>query len=490
MAITSTTMKNRPKPTSETNQSRRRSLDRLRTLLLLATLVISYLNLGIPLGGYYFSGAVTVIFGSALLCVHLFFVRSSQALVVASRFAICSLAWAATIPFSPDLYGFFAEHLKSLVMLTASTLAAVGVYLEIRTVSAPKLEKAALRIFLALLIMGLLESYTPLRIVSDAFRENVYKGAFIYDSDARDLAISHAVRPKVFTQEPSHYAKALALSLACWVILNRSKNALLLGAGAWLVALFVTGSPTTLLAGGAVALERVFRNPPSYVGFARYATRFAMVTAPILLLATIQTVASFVPNARMQEIASGEDNSSVTRTLAPPYIAYETAVKYPIAGAAIGGRELVQDVLVDVYSTYPNYDLKLLNEGEGYVGWANAFFEIAVYGGLLFTVIIMALTFWAFRQIYPSALFSFGCFFVIFNFDSGFASPRPWVNFMILMAVSWVRYQRDRSTTDPRRRRRPRAGPGGRPRGMRPVGFVENDIPRQATGDRPSESFR
>lgn len=463
MARTSTIIKNRPKPTSEINKTQRRPLGRVRTILLFSTLVAGYLNLGIPIGGYYFSGAVTVLFGGLLLAVHLLLVPSSQASAVASRFAICSLAWAATIPFSPDLNGFFTEHLKSLVLLTASTLAAVGVYLEIRAVSSPKIEKAALRIFLTLLVLGILESYTPLRVVSDTFRENVYKGAFIYDSDARDLAISHAVRPKVFTQEPSHYAKALALSLACWVILNRSKNALLLGAGAWLVALFVTGSPTTLLAGGAVALERVFRNPPRYVGFARYATRFAMVIAPIVLLATIQTLASFVPIARMQEIAAGEDNSSVTRTLAPPFIAYETVMKYPIAGAAIGGRELVQDVLVDVYSAYPNYDLQRLNTWKGYIGWGNAFFEIPVYGGLFFTAIIMAITCWAFTQLYPSALFTFGCFFIIFNFDSGFASPRPWVNFMILMAVSWVRYQRDRSTTGPRRRSRLHADPGNVP---------------------------
>jgi hypothetical protein len=61
----------------------------------------------------------------------------------------------------------------------------------------------------AMLLFGLLEIFTPLRSVSDAFREAVFND--VYADDLRDLGMAGFVRPKAFASEPSLAAWGIAM---------------------------------------------------------------------------------------------------------------------------------------------------------------------------------------------------------------------------------------------------------------------------------------
>lgn len=414
-----------------------------RQALLLVLLVATYLNLGVTVGGSYVSGLLLIPLGLALLSIHLMGPDRKKVGRATALFFIAGLSWALTIPFSPDPSGFFLEHVKSLALLVASILTAYGIYAEISRHSPRKLESSAIAIFLFLLILGLLEVFTPFSDLSNSVRSFIFGDAFLYSSDIRDLQIAGGVRPKVFTQEPSHYAKALAVSLACAVILSRHRSRYVLGGMGWILSIGVAGSPTLLLAPGIIALEMAYRSPTNYSSQFLKILRILVVFIPIFILANLQQVASYLPFERTQQIAVGSDGSALTRSVAPPMIAAETIRQYPLAGAGIGGRELVDDIVYRVYSQFPGYHLRRLDDNLGYAGWGNAFFEIPVYGGFVFTILLMALLLHSFKRLHFSRLLGFGCFFLIFNFDSGFVSPRVWCYFMVVMAICAVRFRRD-----------------------------------------------
>lgn len=431
-----------------------------RRLLLISFLIALYLKLGIVVAGVYLGGLVAAILGVLLLFIHAACYAYPAAVRGSVTLGLTGAAWAITIPFSPDLYGFLEEHLRSLALLIMSLLAAYGAFLELTTVSKGTLRRGAMYIAALLLFLALLETYFyPFKALSDAFRENIFVHGFVYSSDERDILFAGKIRPKVFTAEPSQVAWAITTAVAAAVILSQHRFRYYIGGAALLLGLNVTGSPTMLVGAGVILLARAFEPRHSKPSPARLAVQIVAVLAPVLVLTFVSQIAAFLPFERTQEIARGGDNSTTTRLIAPPLIAAEVIREYPIGGAGIGGRELVTDIVVEVFARFPGVYLDRLEDQEGYAGWANAFFESFVYSGLicgiiLFVILIRGLR--AFNLQWPLLI---GYFFIIFNLGSGFVAMRLWGYFAIvagITVVAWGRNPRKLSMAESRPAKRKR----------------------------------
>ena len=423
----------------------------LRRTALVVFLVAMYLNLGINLGGTYVGGLLASIVGLFLLALHLLSSSSKKVRFSTLIIAFATGSWALTIPFSPNPSGFWLEALKSLAVLMTSVLAAFGACVELRTFSRKRLGTYCGFVAGTLIVLAYLEIYTPFRQISDAFRNTVFSGQFLYDADLRDLAIAGGIRPNVFTQEPSHAAKAIAVSLGGWIILSRSRYSYLIGSLAWVLAMYACRSPTLVLAIGIVtaswAYLRSLRHGKERPG--QLIIRVLISIAPVIPFFVLPAIAGLLPFDRAQMIASGEDQSAITRTQGPMLVAYHTALEYPIAGAGIGGRELVSDIVYSVYSSFPGYYVERLTISEGYVGWGNAFFEMLTYCGIFMGLFLLPLLVAAMRQFHRDRLLIISLFFLIFNLDGGFGTMRPWGYFAVITAMVAVidRERREQAST-------------------------------------------
>ncbi|SFG19892.1 hypothetical protein SAMN05518801_11023 [Novosphingobium sp. CF614] len=393
-----------------------------------------YLNLGFWIGGIYVGGLILTIFGTIAFVLH---VGTGKDIPAALTMIGAVCLWGLTIPFSPAPDKFASEEMKSLVLLVSSVVCSLGVFFEIRRVKRVNLSIMMTIITTILITFSYAEIYiSPFRELSDSVRNWLYAGRYSYSADDRDLLISGVIRPKLFTQEPSHLAKAISIALAGSVILSRNRFRYVFGFIGFILAFLAIRSPTMLLSPAVViastAVRRIKFGERQKI---RSTSLFILVVGAVCMLSFLPQIASLLPFERAQMIANNEDVSTVTRSTGPMLVAYETAKKYPIAGAGIGGRELVSDIQFDVYSNFKSYDLERLKDGAGYIGWGNAFFEMLTYCGIIMGIIILPAMLVGMRIFNPSISFLFLIFFLVFNFDGGFPTSRPWSYFSILLAM-------------------------------------------------------
>lgn len=424
----------------------------LRRVAFGAFLIALYLNAGITFDGRYFPGVVATATGLVLAAL---VIPSEGAVKKAVLLLAAVSAWTPTILLSPAPSYFLGEHLISLANLAASTVIAYAVFREAITIPAATMHRAATALTGILLIVAILEIYTPFRDLVDAFRVSFYEGGFIYQGVERDVRIAGKIRPTGFTQEPSHFAKGLSVALTAAILTSTSRLRYWYGGAVWLLAVFLAGSPTLLLAPAVIALVHIFKTRRNVTGML---LRAAIIFVPILSLALLEQIAAMLPFARAQAIAMGEDTSTITRSIGPVLIAWNVWLEYPIAGAGIGGRELVTDVVIDVYRQFPGYWIgRLTGANEGYAGWGNAFFEIPAYSGLVCGAFILPALYRSLKVFGGSSLLAFGMFFLVFNFDSGFVSQRPWGYFGLIIAVAAVSWRIVPTPVAVRARRSPRS---------------------------------
>ncbi len=404
----------------------------VRRVLLGLALLGAFTFLGFPIGGRHVFGGLLMFGGMGLLAVHLLGRRNRRAHHGTVLLLIAGLAWGLTIPFSPNPGGFLGEHILSLILLCVSLLAAFGLYLELKSLGRTRLTRLALWSAFAVILLATIEVYTPLRQVSDGVRNVLYAGNFIYDSDARDLSFAGGIRPKVFTQEPSHPARFVSVMLVAYVLTSRSRRRWVAAIGLWLVGAYIMRSPSLLLAPailGALFGHRQFAS-------ARPARQMVAALLMIATLAAAPTIGRHVPNERINAIATGEDVSALKRLFGPAKIAVGSMRAHPFGGAGIGGRELVQDIVLDAYDSYPQIWLAEIRDDTGYTGWGNAFFEMFTYSGLALGALLLPLLFIVLGKAYgvgaPAAFF---LVIAMFNFDSGFVAGRVWAYFAVIAAV-------------------------------------------------------
>ena len=146
------------------------------------------------------------------------------------------------ILFSDNMTIFFIERIKGFVQLIYSIGISYLFFLNVKDWPPRKVCTLFLFCIYFILVGTTLEILTDFKRVSDAFRETVFRD-FLYDSDFRDLAFYGIIRPKLFTEEPSHVAKFLTLCVFVWFSLSTSRFRYILLISFSISGLFLIRSP-------------------------------------------------------------------------------------------------------------------------------------------------------------------------------------------------------------------------------------------------------
>jgi hypothetical protein len=394
-----------------------------------------YTNLGIYVGGRLLVPSVLCgIAGSLLLLKNLGRVREPHFVNLGAMIAISTI----TVLFSPNLLECFVEHAKSLAQLIYSLSLAYGFYLEVTRWPARQLRRLFLGASVAILAGLVMEVYTPFNRISDAVREVIYRDAFLYASEDRDLRDFGVLRPKLFTQEPSHPAKFLLASATAWLALSASPFRSIVYGGMILAGLYLTRSGM-LLGAGVLGIAVLFFLPrPGGRPNERRITFIHYLAIP-LGLALVATLGFLISPDRFKNSISDADTSTFMRFHGPATVVHDVLSAYPLFGAGVGGNEAVSNIILPIYirhNSHAHYWFQ--NDPLGsFLG--NAFFAYWVYLGLLggaaFGVALVRLV----RDLGQGYYwFSFLWIFVQLNLDGAFVGPRMWGYLFLGFALATV----------------------------------------------------
>jgi len=394
-------------------------LSNLYSLYFIFICAAAYTNLGISLGGRYISGAYLFILSIIFLSLDAGNFRiGNKNNRAAIAFCIIGV-WAIGIMFDPS-FNDNLDQVQSLVLMFSSLFLVIAIFTIFEKVGADALRKR-LHFLVLLVIFGcILEVYTPFN--TDSARSMLYGDSFLYASDDRDFQIAGKLRPKLFTQEPSHIAKFLAFSICSLGFLTNGRYAYIIGL--FLVSAYLTGSPTIIfgLFTYALGIHFInFRESSFQMGLS-----FLVVVLFIFSYLNLPFIAGLLPFERAQMIASGQDASAILRNLGPAEISIRAMIEYPLFGAGIGAKELVQPIVVDTYAKNPIIFIERIILNPGSAGWGAAFFELFVFGGFFVTSIIITLTAYFFKSLTGFIYMPMAAAAIILLSDSGFVAPRVW----------------------------------------------------------------
>jgi hypothetical protein len=400
------------------------------TIVVLAILAGTYTNLALNVGTLLY-GFIPLVGGAFLFIKH---IRSNGPMVrlLGSLLALCIVIDLGSVSFPLD----WIELFQSTVLLMASLVAGLGLFAELRTWSRRAFESVLAVTVVIVLVLACLEAFTPFAQISNAAREILYAadGQFLYSSDERDMFLHGTVRPKVFTQEPSHPAKYLAVAIAAWFLVSKRRHRVLTATALFSLAAYVLRSPS-LVAGPILVLYFAAFGADGESDARRAASRLCAVALCAIAFFTLPSWVSLFPGERSMEIAQDLDASTIIRLLGPLEIASDIVKEQPLFGVGIGGKEYAWETMLSVYAMYPVMKLErfyLMADA----GWGNAFFQFVAYcglvGGAAFLWWIGTMCKKLIVKDWASMLF---VFFVVFNVDGAFNIVRPWAYFFVLASA-------------------------------------------------------
>lgn len=401
-----------------------------RSILFLVYLIGLYTSIMTPVGTVMFYGSLHVTAG-----VLLFVLNVKSVVSYLKSLVILLIIVLASVFLGDAGIDYLPSGMRAGVQLVLSIVSGAGAAMQILRTSRKKLSKLFFSLVCGVILLGLLEVYGGLQPFSDSFRETVFSSerAFLYSSDGRDEELHGSVRPKVFTQEPSHPAKFVSVLLVGWYLLSSYRKKEILFVSLLLTAFFVLRSPSLIVAGVCYGYFYIFP-----VRAASYDRRKIVKAVALLLIftsvVTVEHWAWLLPFERMQAISDGADTSSIMRLVAPVAICVQVLSDNLFFGAGLGGADAVRQVLIDVYKMYPGVDMNQFYDSDT-AGWGNAFFQFWTLTGLVGGVSFL---YWLVRfsgRFCRDPHLVLMLFAVIFNFDSTFVLPRPWAYFFILLAV-------------------------------------------------------
>jgi hypothetical protein len=227
-------------------------------------------------------------------------------------------------------------------------------------------------------ILGILEILTPLRILSDFFREAVY-GSLAYSSDIRDMGIAGFVRPKAFSAEPSHAAWGIAMLIITSIGFRPDR----------INFLIVFYSPNAPIAAVFLLFTAVI------LFWDRRKIANTLITTSVVVLVAGSLFFFILSNMLGSRMGSfiGYEESFYIRVIQPVLLA-KIALSYNwVVGVGYGGLEAIwtEISVIDGGATVEN-----LNRTPGM-----ALFTIPLYTGVTGSILFLALVIWVFRRYGP-----------------------------------------------------------------------------------------
>lgn len=405
-----------------------------RILLTCIFLLGVYLSIPVVLGGgLRIPGAFAGFAGALLLALNMSRIKGEHALYLFLLVILCLASILAQAFLSPQFVarGHFLEQLMSWALLVYALTAAYGAYLELSAWDRPLIARTFHVILLVLLVGAALEIFTPLRLLSDAFRFAVYD-ASVYDNDQRDILGYGLVRPKLLTSEPSHLAKFVFLSAAAWLFASQNRSRYLLFYLYTFLAIYLIRSPI-LLAGLFVPVFMTLSDS----GKSRILPLVIVlvaVTLVVMPLAVVVAESTMWP--RIEAILEGDDASFIVRIAAPSLLLVQVLADHPILGLGFGAKEAGFDYLRDVYAMFPNRNLRehtIRHLGHNFIFLLMV--QMGVVGSAIFGFVFVKLSLSLSRGQFMPVFF---CLFCFMNFTGSTNTVRVWSYFFIVFAVSAI----------------------------------------------------
>jgi hypothetical protein len=289
--------------------------------------------------------------------------------------------------------------------------------------------------FIILILFGtFLELFTDFKDISDDFRENVFKGN-LYDADLRDIYFYGMIRPKLFTEEPSHVAKFYILCLFVWFSLSEAKfRYILMFIFTMLGIVMIRSHLILIIIPISIIVEAFFRKKVrlrlknKYNGLVidkSFAITIIVVSIIMILFINI------IIDKRVKQIIQGDDDSFKVRFTGPIIIAVEVLKKYPLWGAGISGKEAIEEIIDNVYYSLDVKYYSIYSFSTNII--MSYFIYFGLLGGILFGI---GLYVFIKRLKIPMIKLTFIIFVMFSQTMGGLVSMRPWGYLFIISAVT------------------------------------------------------
>lgn len=338
------------------------------------------------------------------------------------------------IIFSDQMSEYFVERFKGFVQLFYSIIISFVFYLNLKKWK-PRAVCSLFLVFIILILIGtFFEIFTDFKEVSDDFRDKIFKGN-LYDADLRDIYFYGMIRPKLFTEEPSHVAKFYLICLFVWFSLSENKVRYIIMLLFTVLGIVLIRSHLVLIIIPiTIIVEAFYRKKVKFYVQNKYKVlavdkSFAIL---VILVAIILILSiNIIIDKRVNQIISGDDESFKIRFTGPIIIAFEVLKKYPLLGAGISGKEVIEEIINNVYY---KIDVKYFSVYSFSTNIIMSFFiYYGVLGGILFG---FGIYIFIKRQKIEQIKYLFIIFIMYSQTMGGFVSMRPWGYLFIIAAVT------------------------------------------------------
>jgi hypothetical protein len=297
------------------------------------------------------------------------------------------------------------------------------------------------------LIGTFFEIFTDFKEISDVFREKMFKGN-LYNADLRDIYFYGMIRPKLFTEEPSHVAKFYLLCLFVWFSLSKNKfRYIILFLFTVLGVVLIRSHLILMIIPISMVVEAFYRKKVKFNFKNKYrGIYFDKSYATFIILVAILSILliNTIVDKRVNQIISGDDDSFKIRFTGPIMIAYEVLKKNPLIGVGISGKEAIEEIINNVYY---NIDVKYYSVYSFSTNIVMSYFiYYGIFGGILFGIGIYVLIE---RQEIKQKNLLFLIFLIFSQTMGGFVSMRPWGYFFIIAAIiTFTNFFRENKNAD------------------------------------------
>jgi hypothetical protein len=302
-----------------------------------------------PFFGSFLAGLMLI-----LLCRGI--IRYQSVLWLVCFFSLATTVTLGSYALAGVLPDGLAERARSLAALAASLVSGYGMFLGIRALGRKKAAKVFLYLWLFIVVFAFLEVYGGLRPLSDAVRAGLRPDRWLYELDLRDLNRYGAVRPKVFSAEPSIAGYTASLCLAGWFILglrDRAWYRLLLFVPMVGITWYFVRSPAMMAGIGAALIAFPFhvygrRHAPSF----RWAKGiFHPILATFILISVIGVaiLSTEFSDRFARDYGFFSTGSFFIRQVSPWLTEIEVAKNHLMLGVGVGGDDLLYPLVEKAY---------------------------------------------------------------------------------------------------------------------------------------------
>jgi len=397
-----------------------------------------YLYADLPLGGSLrLPAAGAVIGGLGLLAWHLGRLRYGDLWFAGAVTAItlASLVLNPAFYEDPALRRYAVDYATSYLVFLASLPMALGVVAGLRLLPASAIARGGLVTAIAILAGVLAERYGGLDALSDRVRASLFPPELIYAENLRDQLMYGAVRPKLFTSEPSHVAKAYVLALLVWYVAAAKR---------WripaLYAFVAAGVILIKSPGVLVVLPAIWIADCCKLRRSRWLV--TLLVGGVFLSPVAWLAAEWAFSDRLAHIASGRDGSFIIRIALPWEVLGQVWAEHPLFGLGFGAKESgIPYAIAAAHTMALDAGLLLQTTAPlGNNGLLIGLIQLGVLGSLLFGLTLVA--FWRFAcgAYWPFAAVALASYLVLIG---GINDPRFWGGFALISAAAAAAVRRD-----------------------------------------------